>query len=103
MSQHETPLIRAYRKQVGGTLIEELPAVQRTHRTGPRCIGNVIFAGEETTIASASEVSPTGKDIACIQTNMGTLGVYLIGQAVFSSSFWKRGSSSETCVKLACV
>ena len=61
MSKHETPLIRAHWQQVGGTLIEEFPAVRRTDQTGPRYIDAVIILGEETRIASASEVSLEGQ------------------------------------------
>ncbi len=52
MSKLETPLIRRYWKQIGGTLIEEFPAVRRTNNSGQRLLDAVILPKGETRIAS---------------------------------------------------
>ena len=101
MSKHETPLIRAYWQQVGGTLIEEFPAVRRTDQTGPRYIDAVIILGEETRIASASEVSLEGKDIICVQAKRDRLCMYLMGQTLFSKQLLETGFNPKSVLSVA--
>ena len=84
MSKHETGLIREYWRRTGGTLVEEFPAVRGTQSNGPRYLDAVIIPDEDTRIASASEVSLNGKDIICVQAKRGRLGMYLMGQTLFS-------------------
>ncbi len=90
MSKKETPLIRKYWSQVGGTLIEEFPAVRLTRHNSQRYIDAIIISGEETKIAKASEISLEGKDIICVQAKSSTLGMYLMGQAFFSPELLKK-------------
>ena len=90
MSKHETPLTRRYWKSVGGTLIEEFPAVKRSKTHGPRLIDGMIVLGEETKIAKAADVDVSVKDIIVIQTKAKRLGMYLMGQAVFSMELMKK-------------
>ena len=90
MSKNETPLIRKYWQKVGGTLIEEFPVVRRTKHNAPRYIDAIIIPDEETKIASPGEISLQGKDIICIQAKLGTLGMYLMGQTVFSKQLLQR-------------
>ncbi len=47
MSKNETPLIHAYWKKVGGTLIEEFPAVKGTNTNGPRRIDAIFIPSDE--------------------------------------------------------
>jgi hypothetical protein len=42
MSKLETPMILKYWKKVGGTLIEEFPAVRQSEAAGPRGMDAVI-------------------------------------------------------------
>lgn len=84
MSKLETPLTRKYWRSVGGTLIEEFPAVTGSTDRGRRLIDGVIIVGEKTRRAKASEVDLEGKDIIVIQTKAGRLGMSLIGQTLFS-------------------
>ena len=84
MSKHETPMTRWYWQSVGGTLIEEFVAVKETAGSGRRVLDAVIIKNEETLIAKQSEVSLEGKDIIVIQTKASRLGMYLMGQALFS-------------------
>lgn len=90
MSKHETPLTRRYWKEVGGTLIEEFTAIPRGVDHAPRMMDGVIILNEPKRIAKKSEVDLKGKDIIVIQTKANRLGMYLMGQAVFSLDIMKR-------------
>ena len=92
MSKLETPMTRWYWQQIGGILIEEFPAVKKGKDRSPRYIDGVIILGRETKIAKASEVSITGEDIVVVQTKRGRLGMYLMGQALFSIDLMKKFS-----------
>ncbi len=84
MSKHETHTTRWYWQQVGGTLIEEFPSVQRGPTWGRRLLDAVLVRGGERRIAKASEVSLDGKDVIVVQTKNSRLGMYLMGQTLFS-------------------
>ena len=90
MSKHETPMIRAYWSQVGGTLIEEFPAVRRTAICGQRLLDAVILPNGETRIAHWQEISLEGKDVIVVQAKAHRLGMYLMGQAFFSAQLLER-------------
>ena len=89
MSKRETPLTRKYWESIGGTLIEEFPAVSRGDSNSRRLLDGVVILGEENRIAKASEVDIEGKDIVVIQTKVNRLGMYLMGQAFFSRELMK--------------
>ena len=89
MSKRETPLTRKYWESIGGTLIEEFPAVTRGNSNSRRLLDGVVILGEEHRIAKASEVEIEGKDIVVIQTKVNRLGMYLMGQAFFSRELMK--------------
>lgn len=74
MSKRETPMTRWYWQQVGGTLVEEFVAVQRSATCAPRLLDGVIITGGETRIARRSEVSLEGKDVIVVQTKASRLG-----------------------------
>ena len=90
MSKRETPLTRQYWKSIGGTLIEEFPAVTRGDANSRRLLDGVVILGAEHRIAKASEVDIEGKDIVVIQTKVNRLGMYLMGQAFFSRELMKK-------------
>jgi hypothetical protein len=90
MSKNETPLIRKYWQQIGGTLIEEFLVVKRSEHNGQRFIDAIIIPDEEMKIAKGNEISLEGKDIICVQAKAGTLGMYLMGQAFFSPELLRR-------------
>ncbi len=83
-------MTRWYWKQIGGTLVEEYPAVRRSEGTGQRLIDGVIIQNNKTKIAHWKEVSIEGEDIIVIQTKRGRLGMYLMGQTFFSAELMKR-------------
>ena len=89
MSKRETPLTRKYWQSIGGTLIEEFPAVTKGDSNSRRLLDGVVILGGENRIAKASEVDIEGKDIVVIQTKVIRLGMYLMGQAFFSRELMK--------------
>ena len=89
MSKRETPLTHKYWQSIGGTLIEEFPAVTRGDSNSRRLLDGVVILGEENRIAKAREVNIEGKDIVVIQTKVNRLGMYLMGQAFFSRELMK--------------
>lgn len=89
MSKRETPLTRAYWQRIGGTLIEEFPAVHRGKDHGPRTLDAIILPNGPKRIAHWSEVKVEGQNVIVVQTKATRLGMYLLGQAVFSRELMK--------------
>ena len=85
MSKHETPMNRWYWQQVGGTLIEEFPAVTRSRTCGARRLDGVIVHDGERRLAQASDVKIKDKDTIVVQTKSSRLGMSLMGQTLFSA------------------
>ena len=93
MSKRETPMILAYWKRVGGTLIEEFQMVRGDPVCGPRRADAVIVLGGKRRRVPRGEratMSIEGKDVIVVQAKRGRLGMYLMGQAVFSAELIKR-------------
>ncbi len=90
MSKHETPLTRRYWEQVGGTLVEEFPAVFRGTGNAQRLLDGLIIQGEPKVIAKATEVTIKGKNIIVLQTKANRLGMNLMGQAIISKKLMER-------------
>jgi hypothetical protein len=87
MSTKETPLTRRYWERVvgRGTLLEEYCVVRPRPGVSPRYIDGVIILGGEHRIASKPEHgSLNGHDVVVVQTKRGRLGMYLLGQTLFS-------------------
>jgi hypothetical protein len=89
MSKKETPLTRRYWKEIGGTLIEEFSAVSLTPDHGKRLVDGVVILGAPNQIAKFNEVDVRNEDIVIIQTKAQRLGMYLLGQALFSKHLMK--------------
>ena len=85
MSKRETPMIFNYWRRVGGTLVTEFPAVQRSDSSGPRRLDAIIIAGGVNRQVHWREVSLADKDVIVIQAKAHRLGMYLMGQALFSA------------------
>jgi hypothetical protein len=90
MSLREKPMIRWYWSQVGGTLIEEFLAVKGSTTNARRLIDGVIVRGGEHRIATTPEVSLAGQDLIVVQAKNARLGMYLMGQVVFSVKLLER-------------
>lgn len=84
MSKRETPLTRRYWREIGGTLIEEFLAVRSGPNQGKRLIDGVVVLDGPHVIASHGEVEIENREIVVIQTKAYRLGMYLMGQALFS-------------------
>ncbi len=101
MSKHETGLIREYWRRTGGTLVEEFPAVRGTESNGPRYLDAVIIPDEDTKIAHANDVSLEGRNVICVQAKRGRLGMYLMGQALFSKRLLEDGFRPREVLSIA--
>jgi hypothetical protein len=84
MSKHETPLTRWYWEKVGGLLIEEFPAVKASPNQAKRLLDGLIVLGEPTARTSSREFDLTDRDVIVIQAKAKRLGMYLMGQCLFS-------------------
>lgn len=85
MSLRETPMTRWYWRRIGGLLIEEFPIVERTTTQGRRVVDGLVILNEPTKRAApGTRVDITGKDVMVIQTKNARLGMYLMGQTLFS-------------------
>jgi hypothetical protein len=84
VSKKETPLTRWYWNQVGGLLIEEFLAVRGTQARGFRRLDGLIVLGEPKSFSGPIEFDLTGRDVVVVQTKAERLGMYLMGQTLFS-------------------
>jgi hypothetical protein len=89
MSKHETPMIEKYWEKVGGTLILEFPVVKQTKENGSRRIDAVILPNGPK-IKASCDVSLKGQDVIVVQAKANRLGMYLMGQTLFSAELIKR-------------
>ena len=86
MSKLETPLTRRYWRSVGGTLMEEFRTVNASGVQGRRDLDGVIVLGEPNRILDRAELQAgsAGQGHSRHSTKAGRLGMYLVGQALFS-------------------
>ena len=91
MSSRETHMTLWYWEQVGGTLIEEFTVVPKTEGQARRLLDGVIILGEpKQRMPASSKVSLEGKDVVVIQAKNSRLGMYLMGQTLFSAQLIRR-------------
>lgn len=90
MSKLEKPLIDKYWDTVGGTIVYEFCMVQRSVANAPRYLDALILPKRETRVASASEIQIEGQNIILIQAKYSRLGMYLMGQALFSVELMRK-------------
>ena len=84
MTKRETPMIVRYWESIGGTLIEEFPVVEKSATCGPRRIDAVLLPEGPRRRAHWSQISLAGQHVIVVQAKANRLGMYLMGQAVFS-------------------
>lgn len=89
MSKHETPLTLQFWESVGGSLIEEFLAVSRGAGTAQRLIDGVIVLDGAKRRIKQHEVAVKDQDIIVVQTKASRLGMYLMGQALFSAKLMR--------------
>lgn len=91
MSRRETHMTVWYWEQVGGALIEEFMAVPRQAGQGRRLIDGLIVFGEpKERLPVGSSFNIQGRDVIVVQTKNSRLGMYLMGQTLFSAQLIKR-------------
>ncbi|MGA9723842.1 MAG: hypothetical protein WBQ86_15395 [Candidatus Binatus sp.] len=85
-------MIECYWERVGGTLIEEFQLVKGDAASGPRRADAVILLGEKRERRPTGQrmVNIEGKEVIVIQAKRERLGMYLMGQGVFSAELIKR-------------
>jgi hypothetical protein len=103
MSLYETPLTRWYWREVlkQGTLIEEYVAVERAKddTSAPRFMDGLVILGGPFTVSGDVRMDITDKDVVVIQSKNKRLGMYLMGQALFSRELLlKKGAKSVRSV-----
>jgi len=84
MSKLERPLIEKYWQTIGGTIVFEFPMVRGSRTCGKRHLDALILPNAEKRIARAQDVSLAGEDIILVQAKVTRLGMYLMGQVLFS-------------------
>ena len=88
MSKHETPMTEWYWREVlkKGTLIEEYVAVERADddSNAPRFMDGLVILDGPFETSDDVRCDITGKDVVVIQSKNKRLGMYLMGQALFS-------------------
>jgi len=88
MSKHETPMTHWYWQHVlkQGTLIEEYVAVERADddSNAPRFMDGLVILDGPFEISDDIRYDVSGKDVVVIQSKNKRLGMYLMGQVVFS-------------------
>ena len=87
MSKHETPLTeRFWQTCANGAFLPEYPLVRRGSECAQRLVDAVILPDEPHRRASVIDYpSLAGRNVIVVQTKCGRLGMYLMGQALFSA------------------
>ena len=97
MSLHETPMTRWYWREIlkQGTLIEEYVAVERAKddSNAPRFMDGLVILGGPFTVSDDVRTDITDKDVVVIQSKNKRLGMYLMGQALFSRELLLKKSA----------
>ena len=103
MSKHETPMTEWYWREVlkKGTLIKEYVAIERAEdgSNGSRFMDGLVVLGGPFTVSDDVRMDITDKDVVVIQSKNKRLGMYLMGQALFSRELLlKKGARSVRSV-----
>lgn len=85
LSRLETPMILRLWESIGGTLIPEFQVVPRSTGVGRRLIDAVILPDGPKRQAHWREVTLEGANVIAVQAKAHRLGMYVMGQAVFSA------------------
>ena len=92
MSKLESPMTRWYWHTVSGLLREEFCLVNRTATCGGRWVDALVLPERDMRIAGRSEtidIAP-GERAILVQTKASRLGMYLMGQTLFSAELLRR-------------
>lgn len=103
MSKHETPLTHRYWKSVRGTLVEEFLAVPRRAGVGRCLIDAIILPNGPHRVARSAEVDLKDQDVIVVQTKASRLGMYVMGQALFSAELVQRFQPASVKSVIICT
>ena len=78
-------MIERYWERVGGTLVPEFQAVPRSQGVGRRLLDAVILPDLPRKRAHWRHVNLAGQRVIVVQAKAHRLGMYLMGQAIFSA------------------
>lgn len=88
MSKHETPMTEWYWREVlkRGTLIKEYIAIERTKdgSNASRYLDGLVILDDPFKTSDDVRMDIKGKNVVVIQSKNKQLGMYLMGQALFS-------------------
>ena len=92
MSKLETPITRWYWQTLGGLLLEEFCLVNRAAACGGRWVDALVLPERETRIAERGQEIDiaSGERAVLVQTKDSRLGMYLMGQTLFSAELLRR-------------
>ena len=92
MSKLESPMTRWYWHTVSGLLLEEFCLVNRTTTCSGRWGDALVLPERDTRIAGRSETIDIvpGERAILVQTKASRLGMYLMGQTLFSAELLRR-------------
>ena len=82
-------MLLRYWARVGGTLAEEFPAVKGSKTASSRRLDGVIVLGGKHERVAPELLRVAGNDIIIVQAKARRLGMYLLGQALFSRELMK--------------
>jgi hypothetical protein len=87
MSKHETPMTEAFwETYANGAFLPEYCLVPKAPGCGRRMVDAIILPDEPHHRAKAMDYpSLAGRKVIVVQTKRGRMGMYLMGQAVFSA------------------
>jgi hypothetical protein len=99
MSKLETPITRWYWQTLGGLLLEEFCLVNRTAACGGRRVHALVLPERETRIAERGQEIDiaSGERAVLVQTKDSRLGMYLMGQTLFSATAVRFLSIRSAC------
>lgn len=86
-------MTRWYWEQRGGTLIEEFLVVKGEGKVvGRRLVDGLIILGEDHKCVAKGErsIDIEGKDVVAVQAKNSRLGMYLMGQTLFTAQLLER-------------
>ena len=91
MSRRETPMTLWYWEQIGGMLIEEFLVVPKINGQSRRLLDAVILPDEEKMrMPIGTRMNLDGKNVVIVQAKNRRLGMYLMGQTLFSALLIKK-------------
>lgn len=104
MSKRETPMTEGFwRSQQRGTFIAEYPLVLRGPDRAQRLVDGLVLPDEPHRRARWQDFpSLAGRRVIVIQTKVGRMGMYLMGQALFSGRLALAAGAASVRSVLLC-